>query len=127
MIGVTLACCKTRKYNIPKNLLKKGKNVLAIRVFDFEQKGDLKDHYISDPKIGLILSWTWRFKHTAFYLASSIQKHDFTTNNLLNKFFVLKSNMKTFYSKPKYYSILYDKMIKPLIPYKIKRIFVVSG
>ena len=34
---------------------------------------------------------------------------------------VLKANInKHFYSKPKYYSILYDKMIEPLIPYKIK-------
>ena len=64
---------------------------------------------------------TWRFKHTAFYLASSIQKHDLTTNKLLNDDGVLKNINKGISTQnPNTYSILYDKMIEPLIPYKIK-------
>ena len=124
LIGKDFACCKKRSYKIPKNLLKKGNNVLAIRVFDVVGEGAFKGPVYIRSK-NEILNFdpgTWRFKHTAFYLASSIQKHNLTTNKLLNNDGVLKANINKGIStqNPNTHSILYDKMIEPLIPYKIK-------
>ena len=39
LIGKDFSCCKRRSYKIPKNLLKKGKNILAIRVLDIVGEG----------------------------------------------------------------------------------------
>ena len=39
LIGKDFACCKTRSYKIPKNLLKKGENILAIRVIRHRGRG----------------------------------------------------------------------------------------
>ena len=124
LIGKDFACCKSRSYKIPKNLLKKGKNILAIRVLDIVGEGAFRgpvylksknDSINFDPGL-------WRFKHTAFYLASSIQKHNLTTKKLLNQDNIIKENISKGIStqNPNTYSILYDKMLKPLIPYKIK-------
>ena len=123
LIGVTLACCLDRKYKIPKGVLKKGENILAIRVINTEQKGGFKGPlYLQSNTNRIYLNQgIWRYKHIAFYLGAVIQKHNFLTNDLLTNFLILKSNLKTFYSKdPNYYGILYETMIKPLVPYSIK-------
>ncbi len=124
LIGKGFSCCKRRSYKIPKNLLKKGKNVLAIRVLDVVGEGAFRGpvYISSENNIINFDPGVWRFKHTAFYLASSIQKHNLSTNKLLNEDSVLKANINKGIStqNPNTYSILYDKMIEPLIPYKIK-------
>tara|TARA_B100000575_G_C23142376_1_gene665235 strand:+ start:3590 stop:5641 length:2052 start_codon:yes stop_codon:yes gene_type:complete len=124
LIGKGFACCKSRSYKIPKNLLKKGKNILAIRVIDIVGEGAFRGPvYLKSENDSLNFDpGLWRFKHTAFYFDSSIQKHNLQIKKLLNQDSLLKANINKGIStqNPNTYSILYDKMIKPLIPYKIK-------
>ena len=64
----------------------------------------------------------WRFKHIAFYLNSSIQKHNLSSQQLIDDDKVLKTKIKKGLTieDPNMYSILYNTMIKPLIPYTLK-------
>ena len=124
LIGKGFSCCTARSYEIPQNLLKKGENILAIRIIDTGGEGAFKGAcYLEDGESRLFLDkGEWRFKHLAFYLASSIQKHNLSFDQLLNEDDYLKSNIKTGISinNPNTYSILYKHMIEPIKPYKVK-------
>ena len=124
LIGKGFSCCTARSYDIPQNLLKKGENILAIRIIDTGGEGAFRGAvYLEDGDNRLYLDkGEWSFKHLAFYLASSIQKHNLSLDQLLKEDDYLKSNIKTGIStqNPNTYSILYSTMIEPVLPYKIK-------
>ena len=124
LIGKGMSCCEGRSYDIPPGILKEKDNILAIRVLDLGEVGGFrssiylesnKDRFEFDKGI-------WRFKHIAFYLNSSIQKHNLSSQQLINDEKVLKTKIKKGLTieDPNMYSILYNTMIKPLIPYTLK-------
>ena len=124
LIGKGMSCCEGRSYDIPPGILKEKDNILAIRVLDLGGVGGFrssiylesnKDRFEFDKGI-------WRFKHIAFYLNSSIQKHNLSSQQLINDEKVLKTKIKKGLTieDPNMYSILYNTMIKPLVPYTIK-------
>ena len=86
---------------------------MAIRVFDFVGEGAFRGPVYLKSKNDILNfdPGLWRFKHTAFYLASSIQKHNLTTKKLLNQDNILKENINKGIStqNPNTYSILYDQ------------------
>ena len=108
---------KEQQFPIPEGILKKGKNVLAVRVIDVWDKGGL----LSQPKIKTIegkvikpLNNKWKYLQTAI---------------LLNEdFYVLKDGFKGRVNpeqgqlalRPHTPTVLYNAMIAPLIPYSIK-------
>ena len=124
LIGAELYCCKERNYNIPKGLLKKKDNVLAIRIIDTKgDSGFRGSFYLKNGENRINLdSGSLKFKHTAFILNNSIQAHNFSTDSLLKIGSSLKNTIEKgqIIQNPNMYSILYDKMINPIIPYKIK-------
>ena len=124
LIGKGMSCCEGRSYDIPPGILKEKDNILAIRVLDLGGVGGFrssiylesnKDRFEFDKGI-------WRFKHIAFYLNSSIQKHNLSSQQLINDEKVLKTKIKKGLTieDPNMYSILYNTMIKPLVPYTLK-------
>ena len=123
-IGQGFACCTSRSYSIPEGLLKKEGNVLAIRIIDTGGEGGFKgEAYLEKGNEKQILDQgTWRLKHHAFYLNTSIQLHQLDFESLLKEDQKLKENIKVGKSidDPNRYSVLFETMVQPVIPYKVK-------
>lgn len=123
-IGVGLSCCTDRRYEIPKGLLKKKGNVLAIRVLDTGGEGAFRGPLYLESKNDRLQfdEGLWKFKHLAFHLDTSIQRHNLSSLDLIQKDSMLKTRVKKGFliQNPNMYSILYNFMIKPIMPYKVK-------
>ena len=106
---------KDRIYNIPPKLLKDGRNVLAVRVLDNAggggmYKGDPSIKY--DNKVVVSLKGTWKYKMLGCFENSS-------TFRLFNKESYLENRPKQLLNEQSP-TVLYNAMIAPLIPFKIK-------
>lgn len=130
-IGTTLACCMGRKYEIPAGVIKEKNNLLAMRIIDVIGEGGFKSNlYIESESERIQLEkGNWRFKHHAFFLDTSFQPHSFDFIDLSQKDSIIKNNVKRGIGNknPNRYGILYQTMIKPLIPYKIKGVIWYQG
>jgi sialate O-acetylesterase len=127
LIGNTFAWSRKRKYNIPKELLKKGENVLAIRITDLTGGGGFNSPLvIKNNKIEKQIFFSdFKFKHQAFVSypnASSFLIHDFSLDEITKNSSYLLDNLSKIYgiNDPNSYSILFEKMLKPVLPYSIK-------
>jgi sialate O-acetylesterase len=124
LIGNTLACCTDKIYTIPDGILKKEGNVLAIRVIDTGGAGGFRGSIFlnSDNEKQRLDQGTWKQKHHAFYLYPSLQLHNLSTNELIAKEGALKANLKIGLNlnDPNNYSILFEKMLTPIMPYGIR-------
>ena len=130
-IGTTLACCMGRKYEIPAGVIKEKNNLLAMRIIDVIGEGGFKSNlYIESESERIQLDkGNWRFKHHAFFLDTSFQPHSYDFIDLSQKDSIIKNNVKRGIGNknPNRYGILYQTMIKPLIPYKIKGVLWYQG
>ncbi len=130
-IGTTLACCMGRKYEIPAGVIKEKNNLLAMRIIDVIGEGGFKSNlYLeSEPERIQLDKGNWRFKHHAFFLDTSFQPHSYNFIDLTQKDSIIKNNLKRGIGNknPNRYGILYQTMIKPLIPYKIKGVLWYQG
>jgi sialate O-acetylesterase len=124
LIGNTLACCLDRSYKIPEGLLKKEGNVLAIRIIDTSGDGAFRGAAFleTQDKKHQLDKGSWRLKHHAFFLNTSIQEHHLDFESLLKNEAEIQANLKTGQSlnDPNVYSILFQTMVQPVIPYAIK-------
>jgi sialate O-acetylesterase len=124
LIGNTLACCLDRSYKIPEGLLKKEGNVLAIRIIDTSGDGAFRGAAFleTQDKKQQLDKGSWRLKHHAFFLNTSIQEHHLDFESLLKNEAEIQANLKTGQSlnDPNVYSILFQTMVQPVIPYAIK-------
>lgn len=131
LIGKGFSCCSTRSYSIPDGLLKKEGNILAIRIIDTGGEGGIRGSaYLESKNEKLLINkGNWRLKHHAFYLDTSIQLHELDFENLIYKGNEILANVKRGISlkNPNSYSILFESMVKPLIPYKIKGVLWYQG
>ena len=125
LIGNTFSWSRKRSYNIPKELLKKGENILAIRITDRIGGGGFNSHVIiknSKIKKQLVFS-KFKFKHHAFIInASSVLIHNLSHEELIKKSSYLLDNIPMLYriNDPNGYSALFKKMLTPVMPYSIK-------
>jgi sialate O-acetylesterase len=123
-LGTGLSCCTQRTYDIPQGLLKEKGNVLAIRVLDRGGKGGFRGAtYLKTAEKRFPLdTGIWKFKHIAFDLSTSIQKHNLSFEVLTQQDSLLKSKVKKGLSSqdPNIYSVLFRTMIEPVLPYGIK-------
>ena len=105
-------------------ILKKEGNVMAIRVVDITSVGGFRGSIFlnSDNEKQRLDQGTWKQKHHAFYLYPSLQLHNLSTNELIAKEEALKANLKTGLNlnNPNNYSILFEKMLTPVMPYGIR-------
>lgn len=103
-VGTTKRYDEKRAYNIPANTLKAGKNVIAIRIFDYAGGGGIWGE-ASDLKLTTLnaiisLSGQWKF-------------------NVVD--------IRTQVSPNSYPSLLYNAMINPLIPYAFQGVLWYQG
>lgn len=123
-IGKTLSCCGPRTYTIPKNILKKGKNLLSLKIVDFKGRGGLMGNaYLKSPNQTINLSKdVWKYNHDSFFLYPSIQKHSYTDLELKKNGEELIHNLKNGIAidDPNAEGILFEKMIKPILPFFIR-------
>ncbi|WP_445734312.1 sialate O-acetylesterase [Mariniflexile sp.] len=115
MVGKSNGWLLNREYTIPKGILKEGKNTIAVRVLDLSggggvYKGDLciKD----ENNVVVSLKGDWKYKMLGcFENPSAFRLFDDTFN--------LENRPKLTLS-PKTPTTLYNAMIAPLVPFKIK-------
>ena len=127
LIGNTFSWSRKRSYNIPKELLKKGENILAVRISDLIGGGGFNSPVIiknSKIKKQLVFS-DFKFKHQAFLPhmnANSFLIHDLSIDEIIKKSSYLLDNIPMQYriNDPNGYSALFKKMLTPVMPYTIK-------
>ena len=124
LVGSILACCTDKKYEIPPGILKNEGNVLAVRVIDLQGEGGFRGSILLESKTEnqRLDQGTWKQKHRAFYLIPDFQLHNLSTSELIARESELKTNLKQgrFLNDPNAYSILFQKMITPILPFGIK-------
>ncbi len=112
-----------RDYEIPSGLLKKGGNVIAIRVIDARNAGGIIDSDVvgitqaGDFKVNL--NGDWKFLPTIFASDDAFYKlGDQNYKDIPDRFFNLNPHAST---------TIYNGMIAPLIPYSIQGVIWYQG
>ncbi len=103
--------CAPRRYTVPGNLVREGKNRIAIRAFSFLFDGSFNGkpelyrlYPEGDPAAAISLAGTWKFRVEVDF--GKVRPPDIRT--------------KGGPYVPNTWSILFDGMIRPLIPYAIR-------
>lgn len=121
-IGQEVGWQKDRIYEIPKGLLQKGKNKIAISVLDNGGGGGIyknTPHIKHKDKVVLTLDGAWKYKMLGCFENKTSFKVFDSQFNLDNK-----PNLQYNQKSP---SSLFNAMIAPLIPYKIKGVIWYQG
>ncbi|MEO0293706.1 MAG: sialate O-acetylesterase [candidate division WOR-3 bacterium] len=117
-----------RKYKIPKEIVKRGENLIAVRVIDLQGGGGLygkesqmKIYPIDEEENFIKLSGEWKYLPVAEYREGNfyvfgVKKNDFYKNR--PKFKGITQNTPT---------VLFNAMVNPLIPYGIKGVIWYQG
>ncbi len=111
-----------RVYTIPAGLLKNGRNVVAVRVMDNAGGGGIYKEESSirnGNKLIVSLKGDWKYKMLGCFENPS-------TFRLFNTILNLENRPKLLLSQ-KSPTVLYNAMIAPLIPYKIKGVIWYQG
>lgn len=118
-IGNTIGWNIARSYTIPKSLLVKGENVFAIRVIDTGGHGGFMgdvDLINSNSGTKIPLIEEWKYLQVAGVQSSNFLLFHKNQEALKNP----PKNIESFNLDAHTPSVLYNGMIHPLIPYKIK-------
>lgn len=130
-IGIGLACCYNRSYDIPKGILKKTGNTLAVRVVDMGGEGGFKGKVFlqTNQHKQRLDTGVWKFKHTAFQMNTYFQTHTLTYDELKSTPALFEKKLKKTnpINNPNAYGVLFDYMIAPLVPYAIKGVLWYQG
>ena len=131
LIGNTFSYSKERKYLINKSLLKKGKNVLAIRLTDTGGPGGFNGRILlQNNKNQFEISMeNFKYKHQAFIINGKLVIHNLSEKDLIEKSDYLKENIVRGFAvdTPEEYSILYDRILSNIIPYTVKGVIWYQG
>jgi len=124
LIGNTFSWSKERTYLINKSLLKKGKNILAIRLTDLDGPGGFNGRILlrnNDSQFEIPIE-NFKYKHHAFLIDGKLIVHNLSDKDLIEKSDYLKENIVRGFAidAPNEYSILYDRILSNVIPYTIK-------
>lgn len=97
---------------------------MAIRVIDTGGESGFRGaaYVQSNTEKQQLDKGSWRLKHHAFYLNNSVQEHGMDHKTLIEKSQDIQDNIKigSNINDPNVYSILFENMVQPLIPYRIK-------
>lgn len=105
-----------RKYPIPKSVLKKGKNTIAIRIIDTGGPGSISNgiKITNENEPAIILDGEWDYILSAEIFQGDVYHYDLSTVRFEERPQIIAPSP---YSTP---SSLFNAMIYPLIPYHIK-------
>ncbi len=103
-----------REMKVPKGLLKKGKNIIAIRIIDTGAGGSVDGpvELISDEGDSIYLNGTWKHRAVAEIYLNSFYSYGLEAS--------LAERPKIVQMNPNLPSVLFNAMINPLVPYNIK-------
>lgn len=103
-----------RNINVPKNLLKKGTNIIAIRVIDTGGKGSVEGRMelVNEKGLSISLAGEWNS-----LMIAEIYLGKFYGYGLKND---LSKRPDIQHINPNIPTVLYNAMINPLVPYSIK-------
>ena len=125
LIGNTFNSALAREYKIPKEILNKGLNSLAIRITDYRLAGGFKGpiKLIGGNKIIEIPFSSLKYKHHAFiYDLKYFMIHNYSPEELFKKQDEINSKFlePKGFNDPNGYSMLYNRILSNVIPYTIK-------
>ncbi len=132
LIGNSFSIDGKRNYKIQRNLLKKGENLIAIRITNLAGDGGFRSPVILKNKntsISVKLN-EFKFKHHAFITnGSSVLVHSYPLNNLISNYKEIEENIHRGYviNSPYGNSISFEEMLNPLIPYTVKGVIWYQG
>ena len=124
LIGNTIGWDKARNYKIPKEILEKGENSIAIRVYDGGGPGGING--IVEVKNSLTSQTipfnSFKFKHQAFITNKKLWIHNYSLEDLIKNSSILQKNIQReiIFNDSNEYGILFERMISPILPYSIK-------
>ena len=124
LVGNTFSWSKERNYTIKKSLLRKGENILAIRLSDLDGPGGFNGKILlrnSSDEIEIPIE-SFKYKHHAFLLDGRLIVHNLENQELLEKSNFFKENIVRGFATDTHneYSILFDRILSNVIPYTIK-------
>jgi len=113
---------KKREFKIPKSILKKGNNTIAVRAIDAEGVGEIIGPMTlsNDNNIKVSLNGNWKYK-----LIAEIYNNKFYLYGINNIDF--NSRIKTIKLNSGVPTVLYNGMINPLVSYTIKGVIWYQG
>lgn len=132
LIGNTFGWNQERKYTIPKNILKKGRNIIAIRVTDTGGGGGFNSPiklYNEDGQIKVPFE-SFKFKHHGFISnGSNIIVHNYNNDELykLDEEKRIDISKITPFNSPNGFSALYECMLTPVMSYGIRGVIWYQG
>jgi len=124
LIGNTIGWDKARNYKIPKEILEKGENSIAIRVYDGGGPGGING--IVEVKNSLTSQTipfnSFKFKHQAFITNKKLWIHNYSLEDLIKNSSILQKNIQReiIFNDSNEYGILFERMIFPILSYNIK-------
>ena len=124
LIGDTIGWDKARNYKIPKEILEKGENSIAIRVYDGGGPGGING--IVEVKNSLTSQTipfnSFKFKHQAFITNKKLWIHNYSLEDLIKNSSILQKNIQReiIFNDSNEYGILFERMIFPILSYNIK-------
>ena len=106
--------------------MKKGKNILAIRVTDLGGPGGFNSPVLLESPLEIreLPLRSFKYRHEAFITTqrSFIVKHNYSSDELIQKTKQINDKLREGYliDDPNAYSMQFDKMLNPILPYGIK-------
>lgn len=132
LIGNTFNWSAERNYTIPKEIIRKGENLLSFRVTDLGGGGGFNSdvEILSENSVIKVPFENFKFKHHSFITNRfNISVHNHTTDELKS---LHKQNREDIMqglplNSPDGFSAMYECMLSPVMPYGIKGVIWYQG
>jgi sialate O-acetylesterase len=132
LIGNTFNWSAERNYTIPKEIIRKGENLLSFRVTDLGGGGGFNSdvEILSENSVIKVPFENFKFKHHSFITNRfNITVHNHTTDELKS---LHKQNREDIMqglplNSPDGFSAMYECMLSPVMPYGIKGVIWYQG
>ncbi len=132
LIGNTYGWNLERKYTIPKNILKKGRNIIAIRVTDPGGGGGFNSPikvYNENGHINVPFD-SFKYKHHGFISNGvTIIVHNYNNDELYKLEEEKRKDISkiTPFNSPNGFSAMYECMLTPVMPYGVRGVIWYQG
>jgi sialate O-acetylesterase len=132
LIGNTFNWSAERNYTIPKEIIRKGENLLSFRVTDLGGGGGFNSdvEILSENSVIKVPFENFKFKHHSFITNRfNITVHNHTTDELKS---LHKQNREDIMqglplNSPDGFSAMYECMLSPVMPYGVKGVIWYQG
>ena len=132
LIGNTFNWSEERNYNIPKEIIQKGENLLSFRISDLGGGGGFNSdvEILGENSIIKVPFEGFKFKHHSFITNRfNITVHNHTTDELKSLDKQIRDDILQGLplNSPNGFSAMYECMLLPVVPYGIKGVLWYQG